>query len=158
MRNELSNWRGVNRPFRFFEELENDFFPELRRSVGSHSKSFIPSIEVEENDSGHILSFDVPGIPKDDIHLEVQDGLLKIWGERKKVVESDNYSEKSYGKFERSFSLPENADAQNVQASYEHGVLSVMIPKKASTKPKKITVVEGSSEFLRSNKDTTTDQ
>lgn len=153
MRNDLTNWRGINRPFRFFEELENDFFPEFRGRQERKNNSFLPTVEVEENENGHILSFDIPGVPKEDIHLEVQDRLLKISGERKKIIESENYTEKSYGKFERSFSLPEAADLENVQASYEHGVLSVMIPKKASTRPKKIEVKEGNTNYLRAEKE-----
>ncbi len=82
---------------------------------------------------------------KDDIHVEVKENRLTISGERKtkeEVKDEDYYRvESSYGKFERSFALPDNVDAENVSASSEDGVLEVVLPKKErSAETKKVEV------------------
>lgn len=147
MRNEIVGFnRGLGSPFRLFEEFERD----MENIWGRPSKTqfFSPTVDVQDNENGYFLSFDVPGVPKEDVHLEIQDGVLKVWGERKREIEDGKYSEKSYGRFERSFSLPDTSDAENVEANFENGVLTVMIPKKQAVKPRKIEVKEGKGSFF----------
>jgi len=85
-----------------------------------------------------LVQAELPGIDKKDVKLEVKDGVLTISGERnnEKDVKEENAHriERSYGRFVRSFSLPTNVDADKVDASMNHGVLEVRLPKKESAK------------------------
>ena len=146
MRNELARFGRINHPFRFFYDFEKEI--ENAWAKSSDIQSFVPRVDIEENENGYHLSFDVPGVPNEDIHLEVQEGLLRVSGERKSVIENAKFREKSYGKFERSFSLPEGVDAENIEAHFENGVLSVLVPKKQAAKPKKIEVKSGKGSFF----------
>ena len=81
---------------------------------------------------------------KKDIVIDVRDGVLTLKGERsyEKEVAEDKYyrKERTYGKFERSFTLPVNVDAEHIKAEYKDGVLKIEVPKPEDHKPKKITV------------------
>ena len=105
---------------------------------------FHPACDVQENEEGYLLSFDVPGVKKDDLTIEVKGRQLIVSGERREEEEvegSGTYRrERSFGRFQRAFSLPEHADGDQVQASHEDGVLHVAIPKVAKAKPRKIDI------------------
>jgi HSP20 family protein len=99
---------------------------------------------VHETDDSYLLSLDVPGIPQENIKVEANDGRLTISGERSSF-NSENGDlfrrvERSFGKFERSFQLPQNVDQDKIQARYENGVLEVMVPKAEVAKPKSIQI------------------
>jgi len=139
----LSKWE----PFKELKEIEerfNQLFPK-----GSEMETglvdFSPSVNTREGDYAYHVEVDLPGVKKKDINVEVKDNRLIISGERKskKEEKKDNYHrvESSYGKFERSFTLPDNVDAENVDANSKDGVLEVVIPKKErSKKSKKVAV------------------
>lgn len=95
--------------------------------------SFYPSVEVIENNDNFEVSVDIPGLNKEDIKIEQEKSLITISGERKsEKIESKGsvkVSERSYGFFKRSFSLPEIADLNSIQASYDRGVLTLKISK-----------------------------
>ncbi len=101
-------------------------------------------IDLKETEDSFILQMEVPGINKEDIIIETQNNILKIYGEKKeeKREEEDNviYSEIKYGKFERQFRLPDIADADKIDAIYQNGILKIVIPKKEEKKPKKISI------------------
>lgn len=110
------------------------------------NSDFIPSVNTREGEDAYYVEVDLPGVKKEDISIDVNDNVLSISGERKtkKEDKEDDYYkvESSYGKFERSFTLPENVDTENIQAESKDGVLEVVIPKieKAEKKPKKIEI------------------
>ncbi len=87
------------------------------------------------------MDVDLPGVKKEDIKVDINKGVLTISGERK-VKEEDYYKVETYfGKFSRSFTLPDNADIENIEASSENGVLEVIIPKlKEDSARKTITI------------------
>lgn len=99
-----------------------------------------PAYDIEETESHYVLSFDLPGMKQEDINIEVKDKVLSIGGERKREEGSKHYSERFYGRFERQFALPENVNAEAVEANYEHGVLKIALPKVEEVKPKKIQI------------------
>ncbi len=105
---------------------------------------WIPAVDIRETDDAMLVQVELPGIDKKDVKLEVKDSVLTISGERnyEKDVKEENVHriERSYGRFVRSFSLPNNVDADKVDASMNNGILEVRLPKKESTKPKAITV------------------
>jgi HSP20 family protein len=96
--------------------------------------SFTPRVNTREADDAYYIELDLPGIKKDDIEITTEDNVLTISGERKfkeEVKEEDYYKvESRYGKFSRSFTLPEDIDISGISAKSEDGVLEVVIPKK----------------------------
>ena len=120
--------------FKELREMEKRFDHLLPNISSDQSLAdFTPSVNTREGDYAYHIEVDLPGVKKKDISVEVKDHLLKISGKRKtkKEVKEEDYHrvESSYGKFERSFTLPSNIDAENVKASCEDGVLEVVLPK-----------------------------
>ncbi|MBA1419587.1 MAG: Hsp20/alpha crystallin family protein [Epsilonproteobacteria bacterium] len=105
--------------------------------------SFVPVVNTREGEYAYHVELDLPGIKKEDIEITTEDNVLTISGERKlkdEVKEEDYYKVESvYGKFSRSFTLPEKVDVENIHAESKDGVLEVIIPKlkDEETKPKK---------------------
>jgi HSP20 family protein len=137
---ELQDFR---RGFRSFDS----FLDNIIGKSGSLVKSdFTPSVNTREGEHAYHVEVDLPGVKKDDISVDVEGNVVTISGERKskkEVKEEDYYKvESSYGKFERSFTLPENVDVENIHAESEDGVLEVVIPKLAAvgSKSKKIEI------------------
>ena len=124
--------------------LVNNFFDNDVSEVSPNTAFFRPSTEIKE--TGH--SFDVllaiPGIKKDEVNIELNNGVLEISGERKNEKKEENekfhLSEISYGKFTRRFQLPDNVDLEKIDATANDGILKVSIPKREETKPKQISV------------------
>jgi HSP20 family protein len=108
--------------------------------------SFVPVVNTREGEFAYHVELDLPGIKKEDIEITTEDNVLTISGERKlkeEAKEEDYYKVESlYGKFSRSFTLPEKIDVENIHAESSDGVLEVIIPKlkEEDTKPKKIEI------------------
>ncbi len=103
-----------------------------------------PLVDIAEDDKGYTIKAELPGIKKEDIAVTVENGVLSIKGERKSEQEekSKRYHriERFYGRFERSFTLPEDADGTKVGAEYKDGVLKVHLAKSEKALPKAIEV------------------
>ena len=116
----------------------------------SFDREFLQPVDLKEEDNSYLVSMDVPGVPNEDVNVEVNDDVLCISGERINEFEKDGYSEKSYGKFSRSFKLPRDANVSELEASCEHGVLHVVIPKaSSSSSAHKVEVKEGKGSLLK---------
>ncbi len=115
--------------------LFNSFFDDDRNWSLTPSVLQSPSVNVAETEDAYTLEVAAPGKAKDDFEISISNGLLSIRSETEETNEEKekNYTrqEYSFNSFERSFSLPENANVEDVQASYQDGVLSVVIPKKS---------------------------
>jgi HSP20 family protein len=114
-----------------FSNLVDQFFNDsLTRSGGS---SFVPKVDIAENENSFELHVAAPGLSKEDFKIELNDGQLTVSGERKFTNEKKDKKfhsiETEYGSFVRSFSLPENADAEKINAKYNNGILELTIPK-----------------------------
>ena len=114
-----------------FSNLVDRFFNEsIVRAGGS---SFVPKVDIIENEKSYEIHFAVPGLNKDDFNIELKENYLTVSGERKLSNEKKDKNfhsiETSYGSFSRSFSLPENVDGTKVQAKYNNGILELTIPK-----------------------------
>ena len=112
----------------FVDKFFNDDF-----YGGSSVSSFSPNVDIAETDKSFEIDFHLPGLKKDDIKIDLNDGRLSVSGERKFKNEKSEKNYKSvesyYGTFNRSFQLPENIDADKVSAAFEDGVLKVVVPK-----------------------------
>jgi len=106
--------------------------------------NFVPPVDVYEDAHKVALKMEVPGIKQEDLDIRVENQTLTVKGERKfeKEEKEENFHriERSYGSFTRSFTLPQTVDTDNVGASYEDGVLTVTLNKKAEAKPKQVKI------------------
>lgn len=103
-----------------------------------------PSVDIVERDEGFTLTFDLPGINREDIGLHVKEGILTVKGDRPapEASEEKHYAhyERPAGEFERSFRIPDHVDAGKIEAAYENGVLALTLPRKAEAQPRTITI------------------
>jgi HSP20 family protein len=110
---------------------------------------WLPAMDLIETDNEFVLRADLPGLSEDDINVELEGNVLTISGERKAEHEArkDGFYrlERAYGKFQRSLTLPEGVDGDNVTANFDRGVLEVRIPKPAERKPHHVTIGVGTS-------------
>ena len=119
---------------RSFNTLLDRFFNDtFDAGFGSRDTHYLPAVDIVETDKTFELEFAVPGMKKGDFEINFDEGKLTISGERKfeKETKEVNYHtrETRYGKFSRSFYLPENVDDTKINANYENGILNVVIPK-----------------------------
>lgn len=106
--------------------------------------TWIPTVDVFESKDELRIVAELPGVRPEDVKLSVENAMLSIRGEKKQVAEENAEAvhryERSYGLFLRSFRIPSTVDADRIQARYEHGVLTVTLPKSEKAKPREITV------------------
>jgi HSP20 family protein len=124
-----------------FSRLFDIAFPDR----GAESLSdWTPALDAHEDKDKYVVSTDIPGLKKEDINVSVHDGVLTVSGERKSEKEvkegTIHRTERYYGKFSRSVSLPAAVRADKVSATYKDGVLTVEIPKAEEAKPKTVEV------------------
>jgi HSP20 family protein len=121
-----------------FSSVLDKFFND---SFGAIEKPFNPAVDIAEDEKNFEIHVAVPGVQKKDFKVEFVDGKLNISGERKleEKKEGKNFHsiESQYGSFKRSFFLPEDVKADAIEATYEDGLLKVLIPKKEKTEVKK---------------------
>jgi len=114
---------------------------------GSSARRWVPAMDLVETDDHLVLKADLPGLDRDDVSIEIKDGVLNVSGERRSEHEDKNEGyyrvERSFGSFSRSLSLPDGIDAEQVKANFEDGVLEVHVPKPAETKPHRVLIDPG---------------
>ncbi len=120
---------------RYFDDFSNYGF--------NVSDNFSPRIDISEDKNNIIVEAEIPGVKKDNIKITLQDNILTIEGEKKKETEEKerNYyrSERTYGSFKRSFTLPVEVDSEKVDAKFDNGMLHVSLKKlEEKTKTEKI--------------------
>lgn len=146
-----SRWnpfREMNRLQRRMDYLFDDFFRPSRPLVDVEEEGeFTPVCDVDETDSHFLVSFDLPGVKKDDVKIELRDNQLMVSGNRKREqrIERANRlsEERLYGAFMQSFTLPSQVQPEQVEANFDHGVLKISIPKAKSAQTKQIPIKEG---------------
>ncbi len=122
-------------PFKEMRDLEQRLFGYYPSTSAEQSaiSAFKPTVSTREGEFAYHVEVDLPGVKKEDISVDVKENNLIISGERnfkEERQETDYYKiESSYGKFERSFALPENVDIENIEATCTDGVLEVVLPK-----------------------------
>jgi HSP20 family protein len=133
-------------PFRAMRELMRwNSFPELAAPWPMLDEAaFAPDFDVKETKESFVFTADLPGVAEKDLQVQLSENRLTISGKREseKTEQNETYyaSERSYGSFSRTFTLPEGIDSDKVHAELKHGVLSVLVPKRPEALPKKINV------------------
>lgn len=126
--------------------LFNSFF-DSPVQVGVAQRHWIPAMDLVEKDGEYVLRADLPGLSDEDVHVDVEDNVLTISGERKAEHEErkEGYHrvERASGKFSRSLTLPEGIDPEAVTAHFDAGVLEVRVPKPAARTPHRVSISVG---------------
>ncbi len=133
----LVNWS----PFREFDDLFTRF-PTLS-SEGLARSEWLPPVDISETEDAYRIEIEIPAVAGDDVTVSVKDGVLSVTGERKfeKEIEGKRHRvERRFGKFTRSFRLPENVDEESISATSEAGLLSLVINKREAEGPRVIEV------------------
>ena len=151
--------RSVSRwdPNRSFHPYGGDPFDRLFRLAGWMDDGFTSGarslaanalcIDVDEDENEYEVTAELPGIKPEDVHVELNQNVLTISGEKrvgfgdeKREQRRSRWSERSYGRFTRSFTLPSDADSERMEARFSNGVLTIAIPKSEESKPRTIDV------------------
>jgi len=138
-------------PFQEFENMLERYSKSGMSNLGKQLNTdlsfadWAPSVDIEEEADKYVIKADLPGVDKDDIEVKLENGVLSIRGEKKTEKETgkgtkQHRTERFHGTFARSFTLPEAVKADQVDASYKDGVLSLTIPKQEESKPQSIEI------------------
>lgn len=138
-------------PYQELEEMSEKFRHLLGKRTGRSNGEetitavdWIPSVDVSETEKEYLIKAELPEVKREDVKVSAEEGVLTIQGERKQEKEEKGKKfhriERSYGAFERSFTLPDGVDESKVTADFKEGILNVHLPKTEKAKPKSIEV------------------
>ena len=141
-------------PFRELEEMSDRLNRMITRPGTAQTAAqgkevmtvadWAPSVDISETEAEYAIKAELPEVKKEDVKVTVEDGVLTLQGERKQEKEEKGKKyhriERSYGRFVRSFTLPDSVDESKVKAEYTDGVLHLHLPKSEKAKPKQIDV------------------
>src|SRR5579863_8591669 len=123
---------------RVFQDTVNRLFSE------PNGRPWVPPVDIRETENELIVKADIPDVEMKDIDVRMENGALTLRGERKFEAKKEEGGwhrvERSYGSFERVFTLPETVDPEGVKADYKNGTLTVTLPKKEVAKPRQVKV------------------
>jgi HSP20 family protein len=142
MATTLTRWD----PFQQLAEMQREVERVLGRTPhnGEQLRAWVPVVDIEQTKDALVLRFDLPGIRREDVSIEVDGRTLTVSGERKEEKEENHegyYSrERLIGKFSRSFMLPENVDESKIEAEVKEGVLTIKVPRPAEQKPHRVEI------------------
>jgi HSP20 family protein len=136
---EMEDWAQ-----RWEDFFNRPFLPTMRQFFPSTGQEWSPSIDVMEKENAYIIKAELPGVNEEDVEVSLTGDVMTISGEKEEESEEERtgyyYSESSYGSFSRSLTIPSNVNADNIEASYNNGVLEITLPKTAEAKPKRVRV------------------
>ncbi len=122
----------------------NRFFGSFGQDFWNMDTVWNPAVDITESETGYEVKAELPGMKKDEIKISFDNDVLSLSGERKSEVDEKEKNfhriERSYGKFERSFVLPKDVNAEQIKASYDNGILTIAIPKSEAAKAKEIAI------------------
>ena len=138
--NTLSIWNPIHE----MDELFHNRLASVLGGEGVQSVARSPVVDIEETELNYLIRAELPGLSKEKVKVTVEDGVLTLSGERdlERKVEGKTFHhiERSHGTFTRSFTLPENAEAESVSANYKDGLLEIRVAKSEEALPKSIEV------------------
>jgi len=140
--NPMRDMFGLRSPFnRFFDDR---FYPAAAKNSEMKEWNWNPVVDIFEEKDTIVIKAELPGVDKKDINIDVKGRVLTLKGERsaENEVKEDNYyrRERTYGRFERAFTLPVEVDPDKIKADYKDGVLKIDVPRPEEHKPRQITV------------------
>jgi HSP20 family protein len=149
---ELNKFSGLDRLFDVLLDGLSLSGPGTQQT--DNRGSLFPKLDIRREDHQYAINLEVPGVEEKDIHIEVKGNELTISGEKRQDYELPDkdgavqnnvgyYSERSYGSFTRSLTLPEDIDTHSISANYKNGILTVLLPRKEPEKSKSITIEVG---------------
>jgi len=138
-------WREMpNLPNRFNRFPDDPFFRVGRMDEDASLGLWNPAVDLYEKDDHFVIKAELPGVDKNDIKVDLKDRVLTLSGERAydNEVKEENYyrKERSYGKFQRVFTLPADVDSDKITAEFKAGVLRIEVPKPEEKKAKQVTI------------------
>ena len=138
--NTLSIWNPIHE----MDELFHNRLASVLGGEGVQSVAWSPVVDIEETELNYLIRAELPGLSKKNVKVVVEDGVLTLSGERdlerKMEGKTFHHIERSHGTFTRSFTLPENAEAESVSANYKDGLLEIRVAKSEEALPKSIEV------------------
>jgi HSP20 family protein len=143
--------------------------PRLAHALGLHAQqgsgratttAWAPALDISERKDAYLVTVELPGVEPDDLEITLEDGLLTIQGERHFAHDSTEQQfhrvERRYGAFRRSITLPAQVQAEQIEASFDNGVLQIMVPKMEEATPKRIQVRPGRADLPAASSEDTT--
>jgi HSP20 family protein len=134
-------------PFRdllALQERLNRGFDSSRQTGEEQLGTWAPAVDIYETEKEIVLKADLPGLKLEDVDISLNNNVLSVRGERRfeKDVKEDNYHrvERAYGNFVRTFTLPNTVNVEQIDATYDNGVLKITLPKREEARPKQIKV------------------
>ncbi len=142
---EFPAFRGLELLRRDMNRMFDEFFRgDMLADDSFFTRDWTPAVDVVENNDSYILKAELPGMTKDDVKITLENNVLTIRGEKKDEFEKKEKNfhriERSYGAFERSFTIPGSIKSENIDAQYNNGILTLTLPKAEEAKPKLIDV------------------
>ena len=120
------------------------YWPAGRMDYKTGMGMWNPAVDLYEKDDHFVIKAELPGVDKKDIAIDLKDRVLTLSGERsyENEVKEDSYyrRERSYGKFQRAFTLPADVDSDKIKAEFKDGLLQIEVPKPEEQKPKQVTI------------------
>ncbi len=129
-----------------FDEAFESLFKEWPVSGGGRAVSTSPRTEIREDNNNFYLTLELPGVKKEDLKVNIENGVLSIKGSKNKETKTENetvlMSERYYGEFSRSFNLSKDVKTDGIDAEFKDGVLNIVLPKVEEAKPvvKEVTI------------------
>lgn len=143
----LVRWEPAREVDSLQSEVNRVFDAFFGNAAGPRARRWVPAMDLVETDDHLVLKADLPGLEREDVNIEVKDGVLTVSGERRAEQEekSEGYYrvERAFGGFSRSLTLPDGIDAERIHADFDKGVLEVRIPKPAERKPFRVEIGAG---------------
>jgi HSP20 family protein len=133
-------------PFRELASIHNEMSRLLNafEGNGGTAQSWVPPVDVWETEDELVYAFDLPGIPREDVTIEYDDGMLTVSARRERTLErsDDRFFrfERRFGTFTRSIGLPQGVDESKISADFEDGVLEIHVAKPEEVKPRRIAI------------------
>ena len=141
---ELLRWEPFGDFGKFHSALNDLFDGDFNRSPAQSLSKWHPAVDVLESKDAYLIRAELPGMKREEIHVELKEGTLVVSGERKseKPAEGVQYHhvERVAAKFQRAFSLPDTAKPDEIDASYKDGILEIRVPKAERAKPRQIDI------------------
>ena len=146
----LTRWNPATDSANMAQRMERMFDEMIGRGLWRSSEdrplrgSWVPAVNILEREDGIVITADLPGLKAEDVEVTIDNGVLTLKGERRleEIAEGETYHrvERSYGTFERSFSIPNSVDTKKIEARFVNGEMTLTLPKRDESKPRSVKV------------------